>query len=143
MQISGAAMFQAFEIVGHRPELVQEVVQAVALSAPDDLVSEAKARQARLLESYAGQFYALLPLQQQVLRLLAGDEQGFRPFAGATLKKLRQDNGNAVTAAQVQAALEALRKEKLIWTSGRGAYAIEDQDMAEWLRRNPIEEPAQ
>lgn len=140
LEFSGADMYQAFEIVGHRPELLQEVVQAVAFVAPDKLVEEARARQARLLESYAGQFYALLPLHQQVLRLLADDEQGFRPFAAATLQALRQEDGKTVTAAQVQAALEALRKEKLIWSSGRGAYAIEDQDMAEWLRRNPVED---
>lgn len=141
LKFSGADMHQAFEIVGHRPELLQDVVQAVAFVSPDNLIDEARARQAKLLESYAGQFYALLPLQQQVLRLLANDEQGFRPFATATLSALRQDEGTSVTAAQVQAALEALRKEKLIWSSGRGAYAIEDQDMAEWLRRNPDIDP--
>jgi hypothetical protein len=38
-----------------------------------------------------------------------------------------------LTAHTVQAALDGLREKNLIWRSARGAYALEDESLAQWF----------
>ncbi len=133
-QIDPVQLTRAFEIVGRRPELLADVVQdAVFGAGPHAIVAAAARRRTRLLQSYAGEFNALPPLQQHLLRLLVRDEAGFQPFAAPTLAALTKGVGTPVTSSQIQTALDGLRKKELIWNSARGAYAIEDQDMAAWI----------
>ncbi len=129
-QLDADAVFQAFKIVGHRPEFLIEVIQnAIVGAGPASVIEEAQARRARLLAEYEGDFNARPPLQQALLRLLAQDRTSFQPFSNATLALL----GAEVSVSSVQTALESLRAANLIWSPARGAYAIEDQDMEDWL----------
>lgn len=64
-------------------------------------------------------------------------EQGprFRPYDAEALQFYRKKMGRAVSAAQAQKALEALRQRTpaLVWKSARGEYAVEDAAMHRWF----------
>lgn len=65
----------------------------------------------------------------------------FAPFKEGTLSIINgylcqlDPKAKAPTATKVQKALESLREKEIVWRSGRGAYALEDGGMAEWLNR--------
>ncbi len=134
-QFDADQLVQAFDIVGRRPELLTDVVQdALTGAGAASVIAAAEARRSLLLSSYAGEFNALPPLQQHLLRALVKEGPELPVFADATLRQLSDALGSPAKASQVQAALDGLRKKELIWTSARGVYAVEDQDMTDWLR---------
>jgi DNA-binding IclR family transcriptional regulator len=38
-----------------------------------------------------------------------------------------------ISTASVQTAIQSLRERGLLWQSGRGTYALEDESFAEWF----------
>ena len=66
-------------------------------------------------------------------RVLAGDGAEFAPFTENTLIRVSEALGRRVETNDVQRALDALREKSLVWRPSRGIYALEDQDMREWL----------
>ena len=141
-------MWRAFELVGHRPEMLSSIVHRVALEigeAPNLgalLERNAEAFQNELWAEYAGQYDELTVLQRSVVEVMAHfshDNRMFSPFASATLAEIHEHakqhnpDASAPTKAAVQKALNALREKELVWRSGRGAYALEDAAMGNWL----------
>lgn len=41
--------------------------------------------------------------------------------------------GEEPTTSEVQKALDGLRDKSIVWRPARGTYALEDQDMRDWL----------
>lgn len=139
-QFDADAMYQAFVLVGHRPELLMTIVREVAVDLGqstrlDRLIKE-KAREWRE-RAFAGQendFAALSPVQQAILRVMCEKGRDFFPFAEESIQAYRRQIGNETLGVPtVQAALEALREKNLVWKSARGVYALEDESWAEWL----------
>jgi hypothetical protein len=143
-------MYQAFCLVGHRPELLASIVRRVALEmgeAPnlgDLLERNAHEFQEELWIDYRLTFEALPALQKAVLQAMAEQSTAKLPFAPFKEDTLSIINGHlcqldpkakAPTATKIQKALESLREKEIVWRSGRGAYALEDGGMAEWLNR--------
>lgn len=142
-------MKRAFRLVGHRPEQLSAIVERVALqlgSAPDlgKLLEEgAEAVQAGVWNEYEAAYYPLTPSQKAVLEVMAlcsAKGTPFTAFSEATVNRVNaiaQSLGadSATTAQTIQAALEALRDKGLVWKSGRGAYALEDSGMADWVKK--------
>lgn len=129
----------AFELLGSRPELLQQVLKdfAFGLSGAaglrDTVQHRAEVLRDRLWAQFDSDFGGLSDLQRVVLETLA-DDAGFSPFAGKTLESVSEALGRTVTTSDMQSALDALRDKELVWKSGRGMYALEDQGIAGWLR---------
>lgn len=141
-------MWRAFELVGHRPEMLASIVHRVALEigeAPNLgalLERNAELFQRELWAEYAGQYDELSVVQRSVIEVMAQaslNERYFSPFAADTLAEIhkhakRHDPDIAPpTKATIQKALSALREKELVWRSGRGAYALEDTAMGNWM----------
>lgn len=53
-------------------------------------------------------------------------------------RRLEAHGGDGrVRPQSIQAGLDALRAKGLVWKSGRGAYALEDSGLRDWLNNLP------
>lgn len=141
--------WSAFRILGHRPELLEAVLRDHALGPPGagglhrTVTEGAEALRERVWAQFDSDYGALTPLQQAVLgRIVAGGPR-LALFGKATAEALSAEMGAPVSPSAVQSAVEALRERGLVWKSGRSAYALEDQGMADWLaaRAGPLTAP--
>ena len=132
-------VFEAFAILGCRPELLQNVLRDEALGM--DLASGLKQRLAggakhlreRLWEDFDREFAQLTDVQKAALKLIAEHGDRFSPFAAETLAIVSDRAGQRVESSQMQAALDGLRHKNIVWRSARATYALEDQALADWL----------
>jgi hypothetical protein len=139
-----ADVAQAFERMGHRPELLWEVIKRVALELGQAadlgklLQQGAEAVQADYMAIFQSDFDQLPWLQQAILFVLArasAEKRPFTPFTRDTLQEIQACAGRKTQPAPstIQRGLESLREKGLVWRSGRGVYALEDSGMGEWL----------
>jgi hypothetical protein len=140
----------AFQRVGHRPEMLNQLLVEVSVgrgeagSLGELLRTGALNHQAGIWSDYESAYNDLSPLQQAVLEVMADRairRQPFAPFSEQTFQavnqrlELAQAEPNAGTP-NVQKALDVLRGKELVWKANRGEYALEDSSMAEWLTRD-------
>lgn len=148
-QFSAADIDAAFELVGRRPEMLRAIIGDVALELGEAenlgelLRNSAELLRAGVWEEFESAYNALTLAQRAVLEVMADrahDNQPFAPFADATVtevgKTLEVLGSDVVPGTQtIQAAIDSLREKELVWKSSRGAYALEDKALGEWLRQ--------
>lgn len=139
-QFEPDAMYDAFVLVGHRPELLMSIVREVAVDLGEaarlDHLLQEKAHEwrRRVFEGMESDFAALPPVQQAILRVMSEKGRDFSPFTEESLAAYRRILGDdTLGTPTVQAALESLRDKNLVWKSARGVYALEDESWAGWL----------
>jgi hypothetical protein len=146
-QFSAADIDSAFELVGRRPEMLRSIIGDVALELGDAgnlgqlLHDSARLLRAGVWEEFESAYNALTLPQRAVLEVMADrahDNHPFAPFADATViavsKALEAMGSEVVPGTQtIQAAIDSLRDKELVWKSSRGAYALEDKALGEWL----------
>jgi hypothetical protein len=98
-----------------------------------DLASGARDLRERVWEDFDSEFSTMSDLQKAILRRLVEQGPRFAPFAAPSLGYYSAAVGKHVTAAEAQAALDGLRHKNIVWRNARAAYALEDQDMADWF----------
>ncbi len=142
-------VWQAFEALGHRPEMLQKVLKDAAFGTQRssglkaDLLDGARALRERIWEEYDSEFSSLSVTQKAVLGRLVREGSRFAPFTIASLAAYAAAAERPVTTAEAQAALDALRQKNIVWRNARATYTLEDQDMAAWfLARNGHVPPA-
>lgn len=137
-QFSEASMYQAFKLVGHRPEILRQIAGKIALSGEASNFAELLEKDAliwknRIWEEYENDFNALTPLQKIILQVLIKKGQTWLPFSEESMQTYSQLTGQQdISTATVQTAIQSLRERGLLWQSGRGTYALEDESFAEW-----------
>jgi hypothetical protein len=132
-------VFEAFKLVGHRPELLRSIISDLALEGDAaQLASELKAQAASFRERIWGalesEFAALAPVQRAVLERMLQEGLNFAPFTEASLRAYSALAGQTVDAAGAQSALKALREKDLVWQAAYGDYALEDESMVTWYQ---------
>lgn len=138
-QLDADDVMRAFELLGHRPEKLQEVIRDHALGAGGSaglratVSDRADLLRARVWQQHQSDYGQLGALQRAVLRRLIEDGPAFAPFAAPTLARIGADMGQTVGTSEVQKALDDLREKSIVWRPSRGVYALEDQDMRDWL----------
>ncbi len=139
-QFSEESMYQAFKLVGHRPEILRQIAGKIALSGEASnfaelLKKDALTWQNRVWEEYENDFNTLSPLQKIILQVLIKKEQSWLPFSEESMQTYSQLTGQEdISTATVQTAIQSLRERGLLWQSGRGTYALEDESFAEWYK---------
>ncbi|MBX3627378.1 MAG: ATP-binding protein [Rhizobacter sp.] len=139
--VDAQMLLAAFEGFGNRPQFFMEALgQKLSPLAvlpgrfEPAMLEAAKQRQhddeAQMESDYVG----LKPTEQAVLWRMLEQGPRFRPYDAEALKFYREKVGRAVSVAQAQKALEALRQRTpaLVWKSARGEYAVEDAAMHRW-----------
>jgi len=139
-QFSTTSMYQAFKLVGHRPEILRQIAGKIALSGEAShfaelLQKDALSWQNRVWEEYENDFNSLSVLQKVILQILIKKGQPWLPFSEESMQTYSQMTGqHDVSTATVQTAIQSLRERGLLWQSGRGSYALEDGSFAEWFK---------
>ena len=151
-QFSAVDIDSAFELVGRRPEMLRNIISDVALelgqaeNLGELLRNSAELLRAGVWQEFESAYNALTLPQRAVLEVMsdrAEDNQPFAPFADATVlavgKALERLGSETVPGTQtIQAAIDSLREKELVWKSSRGAYALEDKALGEWLRQSRL-----
>ena len=139
-QFQPDAVFEAFKLVGGRPQMLRDIMGSVALSGEASNLSAllrqgAQEWQDRVWGEFENEFDALSPLQQAILEVLIRKKKtGFSPFSEESMAAYKAlIKGETLSPASVQTALDSLRERNLVWREARGAYALEDDGLAEWF----------
>ena len=143
--VDAAALLQAFERFGHRPQFFMEALgQALSplsglqgLRFEPALQDAAQQRQQADEAQMASEYLSLRPLEQSVLWRLLAQGGRFRPYDGEALRFYRGRVTKRITAQMAQRALESLRQRNpaLVWKSARGEYAVDDAAMHRWFEQ--------
>ena len=136
-----------FARAGYRPEILNAAAASLGFE-PDE--SDRGARLAVLVEreiervdaEAIEELHALTPLQSAVLREMTKRSRRFAPFERATMARYAAtlasiDPGGELVpnTPNVQSALGARQGLGLVWRASRGVYALEDDRLAELMRR--------
>ena len=139
--VDQAALQQAFDAFGSRPQFfmaalgqVLSPLAALAGRFEPALLEAARLQQLRDEAQMASDYLGLKPTEQAVLWRMLAQGPRYRPYDAEALRFYRDKVGRAVTVAQAQKALEALRQRMpaLVWKSARGEYALQDAAMHRW-----------
>lgn len=140
-QFSANDLFEAFKIVGHRPEMLRNIVSELALNAGAthlsvDLKNGADEIKERIWGALESEFAELPEIQRAVLETIINQGRNYVPFSEASMRtytRLSQQE-TKVSIPAIQAALDALREKGLVWRAAYGDYALEDESMAVWFK---------
>lgn len=139
-QFAPDAVYEAFKLVGGRPQMLRDIMGSVALSGEASNLSTllrqgAQEWQNRVWAEFESEFESLSPLQQAILEVLIRKQKtGFSPFSEESMAGYKALTGEvSLSPASVQSALEALRERGLVWRESRGAYSLEDESIADWF----------
>lgn len=147
-QFEKADVFEAFSLIGSRPEILQNIIGSIALSQDKSsglkraLADGAASLMNRLWQEFDSEFSSLTPLQRAVLIQLIKKGDEFSPFSEGSIAAYSETTGTKPDATSVQSALGALREKNVIWRSSRGSYTLDDQSMAQWFERRTLEDAA-
>jgi hypothetical protein len=76
---------------------------------------------------------ALAVIQRAALGQLIREGAKLAPFTAVSLAAYSKPARKHVTAAEAQAALEALLAQTILWRNASATYILDDQDMVEWF----------
>lgn len=147
-QLDSGSVYSAFQLVGYRPEMLRELVGQIALSGEAGKLSQlleqgAKDINNRLWDEFESEFDSLSPNQKAVLQVLISKGSPWSPFSEESMSAYRALTGQStISTATVQSALDGLRERNLVWRESRGAYALEDQGLAEWFKHRRTATPS-
>jgi hypothetical protein len=127
---------EAFELFGRRPEPLMETVLALMMSPTLTFAQAVSMQQVKLArtENHEGTWNALDATERVLVRMFA-DEPSMKPFAKATLVKIRKRVGiEDLQATHVQKALGRLAEKTVVAKSPREVYEFENESFADWVR---------
>lgn len=139
-QFSKDSMWEAFQLIGHRPEVLRQIVGQIAISNDAQSFSELLKQDvsiwhSQIWEEFENDFNTLPPLHQAILTLLIKQGRLWSPFSEESMSYYKKAiNQPILSASSVQTAIQSLREQGFIWQSNRGAYALEDESFAEWFK---------
>ncbi len=139
-QFNKDSVWEVFQLTGHRPEALRQLMGRVALnhdaeSFSDLLKQDAYVWHGQIWEEFEHDFNGLTLLQQAVLKVLILEGRSASLFSEESVERYRQEiQQESLSTSTVQMAVQALRDQGFIWQSSRGAYGIEDEGFAEWFR---------
>ena len=146
-QFTKDSMWTAFKLVGHRPEVLRQIVGRTAISGAahcftELLEKDANIWQSRLWEDFENDFNALSLLHQVILTELVNKGRTWSPFSDESLQYYKKvTEQSEITTSTVQAAIQQLRERGFIWQSSRGSYALEDDSFQEWFKLHAMQCP--
>jgi len=112
-QLDPAAVYEAFEMLAHRPELLRSLIGEIALAQNSQNLSERLRDDAHLVQDRVWQdvesdYDSLTPLQQAVVRVMSAKTGQFSPFGENAMTAYRAlvASDVSVSAGTVQNAID-------------------------------------
>ncbi len=139
-QFSREDVFEAFKLVGHRPEMLRNIVAEIALNSGaghlgEDLKNGAEEIKERMWGAMESELAELSDSQRVVLETIISQGRNYVPFSETSMRTyaslLKQKK---VSIPSIQSALDALREKGLVWRAAYGDYALEDESLANWYK---------
>lgn len=139
-QFSCEDVFEAFKLVGHRPEMLRNIVGEIALNSGaghlgEDLKNGAEEIKERMWGAMESELADLSDSQRVVLETIISQGRNYVPFSETSMRTyaslLKQKK---VSIPSIQSALDALREKGLVWRAAYGDYALEDESLANWYK---------
>ena len=136
-------LWRAFEIVGRRPQFLDQVIDAVLKQPPtnpqqaqEDILQGAREFQRAEAKGLEQLYLGLRPIEQYVLWRMLEQGEHFRPYDADAKDFYGKLLGEEVTTPMTQAAIKALREQEppVVWKSSRGEYAVDDTQMQGWFK---------
>jgi predicted AAA+ superfamily ATPase len=143
-QFSKDSMWEVFQLIGHRPEILRQLAGQAAIHCDaktfsDILEQDASVWHSQIWENFENDFNALSPLQRTILRLLIEQGRAWSPFSEESMEYYKKAvNQSTLSISAVQTAIQSLREQGFIWQSSRGTYALEDESFAEWFKHTQL-----
>jgi len=141
-QFTKESVWEAFQLIGYRPEILRQMIGRVAInhdaqSFSDLLKQDASLWHTQIWEEFENDFNRLSALQRVILTLLIKQGRAWSPFSEESMGYYQEAiHQPTLSVSTVQTAIQALREQGFIWQSSRGAYALEDDSFAEWFMYN-------
>lgn len=137
--IPAADAAAAFATLGSTPGLFHDAVERLMKPGGVDIgkVARAVLEESRDASGYVQRLLELRPLDREVLRAIL---TRMPLYSEETRRRLAQAvgiEGEALGTRQVQVVVERLVAEQVIFSSQRGIYEIEDEQLARWLSAAP------
>lgn len=139
-QFSQNDMFEAFKLVGHRPEMLRSIVGEIALDSGAEQLGEllksgAEVIKDRMWGAMESEFSALSDIQRAVLETMIVQGNTYSPFSDSAMKSyMVATKQEKLTIPSVQYALDGLRENGFVWRAAYGDYALEDESLAIWYK---------
>ncbi|MEM1243428.1 MAG: hypothetical protein AAGG80_01260 [Pseudomonadota bacterium] len=133
-------MWEAFQMIGHRPEILRQLIGRVAINNDAESFSKLLKQDAfiwhsQIWQEFENEFNQLPALHQSILTLLIKEKHDWSPFSESSMQYYQQSiNQPRLSIATVQTAIQSLREKGFIWQSSRGVYALEDESFAQWFK---------
>lgn len=140
-KLSAKKSREAFAKTGHTPGLYREALLTLMEAGGTDIIGavEHSLQQSRFNSGYAEQFESMRALDREVVRAVVDK---IALYGAKSLARFSARLGLEVTRRQVQAAVERLLTEQIIYRENLGSYEIEDPQLAQWLTTPETDEPS-
>ncbi len=138
-QFTQDSVWDAFQLIGHRPEILRQIVGRTAINSDahsfsDLLTQDALLWHTQIWQEFENDYHALPALHQTILALMIEQGRSWSPFSEESLAYYQAATDNpSLPISTVQTAIQALREQGFIWQSSRGTYALEDESFAQWF----------
>ena len=134
-----AAANRAFAALGRTPGLFHDAVERLMKTGGVDIdrVAQHVLEETQEASGYARRLQAMRPLDRAVLRAVVARMPLYADDSRSKFAAAIGVEGEPLSARQVQVAVDRLLAEQIIYQTGRGQYAIEDHQLAEWLLASP------
>lgn len=135
-KLDASAAREAFDLFGRRPEPLMEMVLALMMSPVLTFPEAISMQQEKLArgENHEGAWNSLDAIERVLVRMLT-DDPSMKPFAKATLVKIRKRVGiEDLQATHIQKALARLAEKTVVAKSPRDVYEFENESFADWVR---------
>jgi uncharacterized protein len=131
----------AFLALTHTPGLFHDAVERLMKIGGIDIRGAAQRvlAESRDASGYAQRVLEMRPLDREVLRVVIAGQPLYAEETRRRLALAVGLEGDALTNRQVQVAVDRLVAEQIIYPADRGAYLIEDEQLAEWIKSSPDE----
>ena len=133
-------IFAAFKLVGHRPEALRSIINEIAVEygaqqLGELLTESASTLKQKLWESVANDYSGLPILHQYILEVMVEQGIDYSPFSVTSMTAYKaRSKAKKLSSATVQNALETLREKGFVWREAYGAYTLEDESLAHWIK---------
>ena len=118
-QFCEKSVWKAFQLAGHRPEILRQLIGQVAINDKARALSrlleqDANTWQNQIWEEFSQDFSSISPLSQTILIQLAKEDQ-LSPFSEQSMQLYREAvNQPSLSVSSVQAAINSLRERGFI-----------------------------